>query len=229
MDKQSQYSDDFVRTIRDSLESSQDWVEPIPFEIFETDWIQSLDDTPGKFTSAQTKEVRLRYNLESYLEHYYGSDEEAPSYTREQLQNLIPADDLRYFQCFDLSLDYHYNFHFTLEFSDLCDVAANLISLSSGLSSHQGVLDWLLGGYPWVQAPYPFPKSDGRYKLLRGIREKVFQRYQEKALLHLTDSVSFLGNFCVEKSLRLLTDGRQERKVPHSVGNIFLIVKLNSA
>ena len=166
-------------------------MEPLPIQIFGVDWVQSLDDTPGKFTSSQTKEIPLRFNLRSYLESYR---RQVPSYSREQLETLIPANELKFFQCFDLALDSDGDlyFRFLLEYDDLwssaCDEATGTMKSSE---EDLTFVRWLLRSYPGNERQCPIALSRKQVRRAAEIRHNVFKAYQARAFSQLSDSVSF--------------------------------------
>ena len=144
----------FFQRLEDGPNGSLKRTQAMPIQIFGVDWIQSLDDTPGKSTSSQRKDVPLRFHLTSYLVDYCSDHDQfvadAPSYTRETLQNHIPANELRYFQCFDLALDPDgLNYCFALEFNNFSHFARNFIEGLRELPKREStILSTIFRKYP---------------------------------------------------------------------------------
>ena len=85
-----------------------DWRKNVTPKVFGDDWVQSLEDTPDRFRSSQTKDTNLRHGLRTYLEGSGSSNDshkKHPDYSRESIYQLIPADDLLYLSHFDLGLN----------------------------------------------------------------------------------------------------------------------------
>ena len=168
------------------------WRRNITNKVFGDEWIHSLEDTPKKYERAMTKDIDLRHNLRSYLQNFKDSDNNPytipPSYSREQIYKLIPADDLLYLSLFDLNnisgvfswgrihLDmFKHEFQNYLSVNDFPDDLWN----------------WVVDGHPWSSFQYPEKVSRADEKKLQepSFRQKLFASHQQRGLSRLSDSV----------------------------------------
>ena len=200
-DERAQGHAELVQGIRKSLQPSQQWIEPIPQQIFGDEWVQSLDDTPGKFKSSQTTKVPLRRNLKSYLRTFYDLDERptsyAPSYSREEIKNLIPPEELMYFRCFDIGfkdITYgqdeagHLELCFVLDNSCLQSYLDGCACEVLGQSEEKDeFVKWLMGRHPWSS---DWVSASLDPEKLKTVHLNGLTKYREFAFQHLSDSVS---------------------------------------
>ena len=160
--------------------------------------MQSLDDTPGKFKSSQTKNVPLRFNLKSYLQKFYELDglpaSYAPSYSRDGIGSLIPPEELMYFRCFDISFvsksEYIGKERESLKLCFvLCNsrVRADMVESAYrvGRSEGEEFEKWLIQAHPSISKSGSLNSTK-----FESIKREGLASYQKFALQHLSDSVS---------------------------------------
>ena len=169
--------------------------------VFGDDWVQSLEDTPDRFRGWQTKDTNLRHGLRTYLEGSRSSNDshlKDPKYSRNEIDQLIPADDLLYLSHFDLGLDKHgylvpeyfwrrseLNEYRKMFFDDISQLK------DAGDVPVDELWAWMLDGSPWKSFPNLKNVSrDMKAKLEpRSFRQNLFKGHQTKGFKRLGDSV----------------------------------------
>ena len=173
-----------------------DWRRSITKTAFGDEWVQSLDDTPNKFLSSQTKDIDLRYGLRPYLDSFrdYKGDSYAipPSYSGQEIHRIIPVGDLLYLSVYDMGLPTDFgepiycwgrfqlkNFQQDFQFPDLPESVKN------------DLWAWIIDGHPWESFSFPPSLSEDVIKKMKepDLRKHVFQSHQANGLERLSDSV----------------------------------------
>ncbi|MCJ1396587.1 hypothetical protein MMC18_009478 [Xylographa bjoerkii] len=179
----------------DSSQLNWDWTPTTA--VFEDEWIQSLEDTPDRFRSSQTKTISLRHSLKLYLESFNDSNDKPyknpPSYSRDNISELIPAGQLLYLSLFDFNLDGNtasqYCGRNDLILSKYRDRFSERLSAPTAFES--SLWEWVIDGHPWESLTNPerFSK-ELRAKLQEAnLREELFKDHQSVLLRRLSDSL----------------------------------------
>ena len=175
-----------------SLQVEWTWVPSVP--IFEDEWVQSLEDTPDRFRSSQTKTISLRHSMDLYLQSYgYFNGQRPPLYSRDDIYELIPAEDLLYLSLFDFNMDRDAT-------SQYCGRAnLNILQYQDRFSQAVGAPEdlesvlwaWVIDGHPWeCLANTASLPEELRTKLQEpNLRRTLFKNHQYELLKRLSDSV----------------------------------------
>ncbi|MCJ1386636.1 hypothetical protein MMC17_009762 [Xylographa soralifera] len=176
----------------DSLQVDWNWTPTT--SVFEDEWVQSLEDTPDRFRSSQTKTISLRHSLDLYLRSFRDfKGENPPSYSRDNIYELIPAEDLLYLSVFDFEMDWpctsHYCGRDDLDLLRYRDRFSEAVSAPQNLESL--LWAWVIDGHPWECLANTERFSDElRAKLQEpDLRQNVLKDHQSELLRRLSDSL----------------------------------------
>ena len=179
-----------------------DWRKNLTTTVFGNEWVQSLEDTPDRFQSSRIKDIDLRHALRNYLENTksfkHNSHEENPSYSLEEIGQMIPADDLLYLSLFDLGLDRNDKLVLSYSWarSDLDKCRQGFLSSIGARQDITGptadeLWDWVCDGSPWESFRHR-GKVSGKVKSelqRKNFRQELFNDHQKQGLERLSDSV----------------------------------------
>ena len=162
-----------------------DWFWTPTTTVFGDEWVESLEDTPDRFRNSQTRTISLRRSLGQYLQYckdYSGAPYETPpSYSRENISELIPAADLLYLSLFDFGLDWHER-----------DWSYGRDDLKRYQNDVEGPLwEWIRDGHPWQSLADPERLAKELIARIQepNLRQNLFKDHQSKLLGRLSDSV----------------------------------------
>ncbi|KAF7502814.1 hypothetical protein GJ744_005027 [Endocarpon pusillum] len=182
-----------------------DWRKNVTPKVFGDDWVQSLEHTPDRFRSSQIKDTGLRHALRTYLEGSgspKNSNKKHPDYSRESIDQLIPADDLLYLSHFDLGLNEigDLDLEYSWSRSDLDELKEIFFGDIHQTKDTADIMVerlwiWVLDGSPWESFRNPKDvKEELKAKLkLRTFRQDLFKAHQHKGLKRLSHSMVDLG------------------------------------
>ena len=190
--------------------------------VFGDDWVQSLEDTPDKFRGWQTKDTNLRHGLRTYLQSFRNSNDSdinPPQYSRDEIHQQIPAEDLLYLSYFDLGLnevgDLEVEYSWCrwelfglrkMFFDDILKVE------DTGDTSDDELWAWVLDGSPWksFRNLKDVPEEIKTRLEPLSFRQDLFKGHQRKGLERLSDSVRMTSSsriFEVSTITDLVIDG----------------------
>jgi len=174
------------------------WNENLPIMLFDEDWVQSLEDTPDRYRSSQTKDIYLRTSLLRYLQGFEDSRDistKPPSYSRDTIHKLVPTGDLLYLNVFDFGLEYVDWPELNLQWGR-CDIDDSRKSILREIEAPEDSADtlwnWLIDSLSWADYPSPdtLPKKLKEKLQQDNCREEIFRNYHNRGIARLTDSVS---------------------------------------
>ncbi|MCJ1281641.1 hypothetical protein MMC26_000962 [Xylographa opegraphella] len=174
-----------------SLPVKWKWLTTAP--VFHDEWIQSLEDTPDGFHNSQTKTISLRHSLNLYLRSFEDFGKDPPSYSRDNIYELVPAEDLLYFSLFDIDINFPFTIYYCgpddLDLPRYRDRFSEVIRAPK--SSESLLWAWVIDGHPWECLNNTERLSDEfRVKLQRpNLRQDLFKDHQSEILRRLSDSL----------------------------------------
>ncbi|MCJ1399477.1 hypothetical protein MMC11_002679 [Xylographa trunciseda] len=179
----------------DSRQPEWNWI-PTTI-VFGDEWIQSLEDTPDRFRSAQTKTIVLRRSLRPYLQSFKDSSgnsyENPPSYFRDNITELIPATDLLYLSLVDFRISLESEtVYSSYGRDDLEQYQDRTLKAVNAPEDVKGLLwQWLIDGHHWQSLPNPgiFSKELRDKVEETNLRNNLFEEHQTKLLRRLSDSL----------------------------------------
>lgn len=191
-----------------------EWNKSISSTVFGDEWVQSLEDTPEIFRNSQTKDVGLRRALREYLREFQDSKwlsyEEPPSYSIEDIDKLIPAQDLLYLSLFDFTTDEDGDIELDYDWSrsQLNNARAEFfdrIGAFDDEACRQELWEWAIDGLPWESFNFSrFLAKDKEAKLRSpNLRQECFEGHQTEGLRRLSDSVRTTEPIYHTKTARL--------------------------
>jgi len=179
------------------------WVKRHPQALYHADTtVQSLEDTPQVYNLKQTKDVKIRSNLEKYFEE--NGIASSPDWSLGNISTAIPPQELLHMSCFDLALKVDGNE--TPEIGILSGkgrIEKNFWQITTNTQPEimdliEGQKDsslWLLYFLGKPERHPKFPKFTKRFKDLLGdnaLRKLLIDIYQESLFSVLNDSVSVI-------------------------------------